>query len=433
MSGAVGRADAVSLLGVTQLMNPQHVRYDVEDAAGANELTAAEDAFVDNGGGAPGGATAPLDAASILGDDILGLADEIGIDLSELVGTGRRSGASGGGTGGGATGGVRMPASAPLTATQADTNATAADAFDIDLKTLNQQYGAPAVPDDFDNDSSGDGEWESGSDDDDAGSDDDSDAGSDAGSDSDSLAGAEPLRPPRVGADRQRRVDGGGGYTSVGGLMPGGDLEALTHEEANRRHISAVLNQMGGEGNYVEDFALDREQLEDLKLQKLDKIENLIITMQEDDIAVNVPELSMDSPMAEIDKTMRRLQLKADRSRYSTIAEEILMGGAECIEGVFDGSRRLPLMNYAPDYRGYSGTVSVKLRRMRLETSQLVGDTMRKWNIGPLTRMLIELLPSFILYPRQQGNSNRSKELYTREQVARSQGVIRDRESLSAI
>jgi hypothetical protein len=39
---------------------------------------------------------------------------------------------------------------------------------------------------------------------------------------------------------------------------------------------------------------------------------------------------------------------------------------------------------------------------MRFETSQVVGNIIEKYNVGPTARIVMELLPSFFLYPRQQ-------------------------------
>jgi hypothetical protein len=60
------------------------------------------------------------------------------------------------------------------------------------------------------------------------------------------------------------------------------------------------------------------------------------------------------------------------------------------------------MVGWKPDYTGYHNTVNVKLHRMRFETSQVVGNVIEKYNIGPTTRIIMELLPSFFLYPRQQ-------------------------------
>jgi hypothetical protein len=95
-------------------------------------------------------------------------------------------------------------------------------------------------------------------------------------------------------------------------------------------------------------------------------------------------------------------RLKHDRNRYSTIAEEMILGAAEAIATVFDGTRTIPVLGWTPDYTGYPTTVNTKLHRMRYETSQVVGGIISKYNFGAPTRILFELLPSFLLYPKAQ-------------------------------
>jgi hypothetical protein len=94
------------------------------------------------------------------------------------------------------------------------------------------------------------------------------------------------------------------------------------------------------------------------------------------------------------------------------LAEEVILGLAEGVETVFDGSRRIPVFGWKPDYTGYHNTVNVKLHRMRFETSQIVGNTIEKYSIGPLTRIVLELLPSFFLYPQQQRKQRGSPGLH---------------------
>jgi hypothetical protein len=120
----------------------------------------------------------------------------------------------------------------------------------------------------------------------------------------------------------------------------------------------------------------------------------------------------MASPIAEIDSVLTILKLKNDRNRYSSLAEEVILGLAEGIETVFDGTREVPVLGWKPDYTDYHNTVTVKLHRMRFETSQVVGSIIDRYKIGPLTRIVMELLPSFFLYPRQQSKQRGAPGLH---------------------
>lgn len=60
--------------------------------------------------------------------------------------------------------------------------------------------------------------------------------------------------------------------------------------------------------------------------------------------------------------------------------------------------------------------MNVKLHRLRFETSQIVGDIVEKNNVSPITRVMLELIPGFLLYPRirsKQRVATGSKKLNT--------------------
>jgi len=383
----------VSLRGLTQLMNPQHLRPDVNLAA-AEDNSAARPAL-------------EFDASVLLGPDVIDLAAELGIDLTDYVAE-------------------EPPPPEPAPAEPApDEYAPYApyDAESADSETASASSRASSASSRARSRQSARSRRSSRS------------RRSQRSRRSRRSARGSPapgarVRPPAVGGDPHLRVRDG----PTTRLIPGGELEARTHEQESRAHIDAVLNQLDGGREFTEEFALDREQEDEMKAQKLESIDNLQLTLStEEGVVLDFELPTMASPMADIDHALRRLQLKIDRLRYSSLAEEFLLGGAEVLESIFDGTRPLPLIGVAPDYRGYSGTVGVKLRRMRHETSTLVGDTMRRWGVGPGTRILIELLPSLLLYPRQNGATSQARATYTHEQVSRATGAIRDQAHLQNI
>jgi len=175
----------------------------------------------------------------------------------------------------------------------------------------------------------------------------------------------------------------------------------VTEEQEHRRHINSVLKDMRKETHTF--YSVEQERAQDIKASKLEQIGQLRTTLVEEGVdcsGVGAP--GLDSSMGEIDGVLNILRMKNDRNRYSAVAEEVILGAAEFIETVFDGSREIPLLNWAPDYTGYHNTVNTKLHRMRYETSQIVGQIIEHHNINPMTRVFMELLPSLILYPRQQ-------------------------------
>jgi len=176
----------------------------------------------------------------------------------------------------------------------------------------------------------------------------------------------------------------------------------ITDEQEKRRHINSIVADIRGETRTT--FGVANERIQDMKASKLEEIGQLKITLMDENIdCEGIPNPTIESPMEEIDSVLGILRLKNDRNRYSTLAEEVISGAAEMIESVFDGSREIPILGWRPDYTGYHNTVSVKLHRMRFETSQLVSGIIEKFNVGPMMRIMLELIPSLVLYPRQQG------------------------------
>ena len=158
----------------------------------------------------------------------------------------------------------------------------------------------------------------------------------------------------------------------------------------------------------------EREKIEDEKISKIEQISQLKMTLEEEGISCEkIEQPNTNSSIDKIDSILNILRLKNDRNRYSTLAEEVILGFAEGIETVFDGSKKIPIFNWSPDYRGYHSTVNIKLHRMRFETSQVVGSLIEKNNISPIVRIIMELLPSFFLYPRQQNKQRNNPGLYS--------------------
>lgn len=69
------------------------------------------------------------------------------------------------------------------------------------------------------------------------------------------------------------------------------------------------------------------------------------MTLEEEGINCDgIKNPDIDMFLGEIDSILNVLRLKNDRNRYSTLAEEVILGFAEGIETVFDGSRSIPIV-----------------------------------------------------------------------------------------
>jgi hypothetical protein len=191
------------------------------------------------------------------------------------------------------------------------------------------------------------------------------------------------------------------------GALPHGEIPRVRHRHRHeggddrRRHVESIVEQIRGETRTPS--GVERERVADLRASKLEQIAQLRLLLEEEGLdCSNVVMPRDDAALEEVDSVLNILRLKNDRNRCSTLAEEVIMGGAELVETVLDGSHEIPLVGWRPDYTGYSSTVAVKVHRMRFETSQLVGNIVQQMNVGPTWRIIMELLPGFLLYPKQQ-------------------------------
>lgn len=176
--------------------------------------------------------------------------------------------------------------------------------------------------------------------------------------------------------------------------------------------VKNVISEMHNENKTI--HGSEREKIQDIKVSKIEQISQLRMTLEEEGINCdNIAQPGLDTSLDQIDSILNILRLKNDRNRYSTLAEEVILGMAEGIETIFDGSKKVPILNWSPDYRGYHSTVNIKLHRMRFETSQVVGSIIEKYEISPTMRIIMELLPSFFLYPRQQSKQKNTPGLHS--------------------
>lgn len=203
------------------------------------------------------------------------------------------------------------------------------------------------------------------------------------------------------------------------------ELSRMTEERKDQQQIDYVLQKMGsGDNSMSSSFEAEREKEE--KIRMLDAIDAIKGEMKHEKIDISsVPPVTIDNSYSEISNTLRILTFKYDRKRYSSLAEDVIMAGAYGAEWVFDGNRKFG--PYSPDLTDWHSTVRVKLRRMRFETSTIVSDIMNEYQIGPLWRILLELIPSAFLHSRMR--SNRQHGMPTDEEMQQALANIRDFET----
>lgn len=419
------RLDAVNLAGITQLMNPQNLRVEAD-------LDEAEQTVMGRSGPPAAASKAAADPIEIYNRELGELAEELGIDFLEGGGADN----SDSDTPKAKTAGLAPAPPRPAPKVRDLLGGSMIDNLIGDLDLGSDSDASSGSSSDLSDGSESDvssasnysssyeSEGSNSSYSDTSGSEESADSSESEASDDDTIRSLEKelgidLAAAQKHGKRRRRVHA---VPVVSGRRS--RLEDLTEEQERRRHIDAVMGNMRTETRTS--FGVEQERVQDAKASKLEQIGQLRMTLEEEGVdCKGVGEPTMESPVGEIDSVLAILKLKNDRNRYSSLAEEVILGVAEGIETVFDGTREVPVVGWKPDYTGYHNTVNVKLHRMRFETSQVVGNVIEKHNIGPSARIVMELLPSFFLYPRQQSKQRSSPGLHADFGGAGGQGDAR--------
>jgi hypothetical protein len=173
----------------------------------------------------------------------------------------------------------------------------------------------------------------------------------------------------------------------------------MTVDAKKTVHINNVLSDINVDDR---DATFINEETEDDELcQILEKIDMLRTNLEHEDVDLSrIPEVNHNTTKREAKSILRILQIKNDRARYCDLFEEGMLGLAIGLENIFDGKNEV--LGSKIDLTGYSDTVKVKLRRMRYETSSFIGGIMEGSNLSPGMRILLELVPSLLLYTRNR-------------------------------
>jgi hypothetical protein len=212
-------------------------------------------------------------------------------------------------------------------------------------------------------------------------------------------------------------------YKNVDGVplykpKPGSFGAQITEEQKKQKILNHVLA-----GVEDQTFSVEKEKEEDDKAIMLEQIDMLITNLSDEGIDVTrIPEVNSHSSLTEISSVHKILRLKNDRNRYCSFAEECILATAHTLEWMFDGEKSY--MGRRPDLRGWSATVNIKLRRMKYETSTFVSGVMQDYDLGPGTRIALELVPSLFLYSKMR-KSQYSDNLLTSDEMSDALGKIR--------
>lgn len=186
----------------------------------------------------------------------------------------------------------------------------------------------------------------------------------------------------------------------------------------NQNYAQEALQVYANDHN-VEESIIEQERLEDEKEKMLADIDELREELQSDGISTNrIPEVNMDSPYDLVNKVHKQLKRKYDRSRCEDLGQGMVLAATRMVEMACDGEKSY--FGFRPDMTGFHRTVRSKMRRMKYEQSQIVSNALEYYNVGPVSRMGLELVPSAFLYSLSRREQH-GKDNYTPERPARTE------------
>lgn len=210
------------------------------------------------------------------------------------------------------------------------------------------------------------------------------------------------------------------------GRSPGNtEFGRRTREQERHAQIRSVMQEDMGGGD-EEIFTVEKEKMEDMKTSMLVEIDSLWAALEEDSVDLSrVPRPGQKDTYETIENVLKTLRMKLDRARYCSLADEVVLALAGVVEDVFNG-KNVFLGRYSPDMTGWSKSVGVKLRRMKHDTSTIVSNAMNEYNVGPGTRIFLELIPNAFVHARSNRNQFGKETLYSDPDLQKSIRNIRD-------
>lgn len=211
-----------------------------------------------------------------------------------------------------------------------------------------------------------------------------------------------------------------------------GPPRPLVNTESNESHHT---QQYGGNNHYIDDalrayggratdIDVDRENEEDIKAVMLEDIDELMHELEQSGISLkNIPAVNDDSPLHLIGKVHKILRRKYDRKRCQGFGNEIILSAAQGMEYIFDGKRQFG--PFKPDLTDWHNVARTKLHHMRYETSTIVSGIINDYNLGPIARLLLELVPSMILHNKMRKETAGQMQ-YNASQMSSALADMRD-------
>lgn len=166
-------------------------------------------------------------------------------------------------------------------------------------------------------------------------------------------------------------------------------------DNPEKKNYNALLTEIENETLNTKPYNLIKEKVDKLELINFicKKLEN-----HETGSSKFFAMPTQDSSIEEINIILGMVKSRLERARYANIFDEIAVRTAGKIEDIFDGTRTIPGFDWSPNYKGLKKTIEIKLKDMKMDTSEIIGKVIEKFNIGPIGKVCLELLPILFFY-----------------------------------
>jgi hypothetical protein len=183
-------------------------------------------------------------------------------------------------------------------------------------------------------------------------------------------------------------------------------FQQITEEQTEQGYINKLITNRWGEGETSNNPALPL-RLDEYKLGLLEEIDDIIQDLKGEVDLSTLPTVTYSSPLEDVERVHIILRKKHERISRSNLANDWVMMFSEFAEMVFNGEREV--FGFKPNLTGVSKKLKVKLRRIRHDTSIVVNQILNDNGIGPMTRIVLEILPTILIHGRV--NENEKKNL----------------------
>jgi hypothetical protein len=209
---------------------------------------------------------------------------------------------------------------------------------------------------------------------------------------------------------------------------PRTEFEKKTEEEMKYSQIQNVMKEMGHSSAHQSIISLEEARREDQKMNMLEEIDTLWTMLEEECVKGldKIPRPNQDSSYELVENVLKRLRLKNDSARYSTTANEIILWAIDELEEIFNGKQTF-FGRYRPNLVGFSKHAQVKLRSMRPETFAIMSNFMQDYNIHPVARILLEIVPSMVVYSHNKNRHTPTRN-YDSEGISNHMDRLRNME-----